>query len=239
MTEVTTPFSLPMTPSKAPKKINPTSLLIFGPSGVGKTTFISQLPNTLFIDTEHSTDFLSGIMVVDVKRNFEKLQDTRAELRRYVRETKKRPYDYIVIDTIDGLLNDVLYPHICKKYGKTSINDFDYGAGYTEAKAVITDYFNFLQKICKCVIFVAHYKKESLNDSEIKFDMESMNFAASIKTMLVHMVDEVGMFISEDGERKIVFKGSDNMEGKSRAHHLSGKTIPADWSQIFITPKKN
>ena len=36
----------------------PLRVVIYGPEGIGKTTFASQFPNPAFIDTENSTEFL-------------------------------------------------------------------------------------------------------------------------------------------------------------------------------------
>ena len=36
----------------------PQKVVLYGPEGIGKSTFASQFPNPLFIDTEGSTDHM-------------------------------------------------------------------------------------------------------------------------------------------------------------------------------------
>lgn len=238
---------LPRTKSTKPDAINPEQLILFGPSGTGKTTFLAKLDNTLIIDTEESTKYISGIMKVDVKGSWAKFTTTLKELVRLYKEENEGndgppiyPYEYIALDTLDGLYNEALVPHICKKHGKASISDFDYGAGYAEAKDKLVSAMNALTKICKCVIYTAHYKMVSIGeDEDILYDLKSLNFSPSVKTMLVHKVDEVGFFHVKDGDRLITFESSDNMQGKSRCHHLTGKTVEADWNEIFINEEKS
>lgn len=225
---------LPMEKSTKPKKIDPSSIVLFGPAGSGKSTFGAALENNLIIDTEQSTDFLEGIMAVDVKNSMSRFSQVLKELAAYKKEHKKMPYDYVTIDSLDGLVHDIIFPYVCKQHGKKDISEFDYGAGYSQAKNILVSYMDFFDKNFKCTIYMCHYKRTIFGDTELEFDMASLNFPASIKTSLVHMIDEVGLFYSAEGVRRINFIGSDNMEGKSRAKHLAGQDIEADWSKIFI-----
>lgn len=225
---------LPTKKSTKPKRIDPSSIIIFGPAGVGKSTFGASLEDALIIDTEESTDFLEGIMSVDVKNSMKRFTGVIRELNEYKKQNGKMPYEYVIIDTLDGLVHDIIFPYICKQHGKKDISDFDYGAGYSHAKNMLLQYMNFFKANFKAVIYMCHYKRTVFGETEVDFDMASLNFPASIKTTLVHQIDEVGLMFSEDGTRQINFVGSDNMEGKSRAKHLSGQTIEADWDKIFI-----
>lgn len=37
----------------------PLKVVVYGPEGIGKSTFAAQFPEPLFIDTEGSTDFMN------------------------------------------------------------------------------------------------------------------------------------------------------------------------------------
>ena len=43
---------------RGPKANKPIKAVIYGPEGIGKSTFAAQFPNPLFIDTEGSTDLM-------------------------------------------------------------------------------------------------------------------------------------------------------------------------------------
>lgn len=225
---------LPTKVSTKPKKIDPATIVLYGPGGVGKSTFGSKLSNALIIDTEKSTEFLSGVMAVDVQNSFKTFVEVIKELQAEWKTNGKITYDYIIVDSLDGLVNDIIYKEVCRRHNKNDISDFEWGAGYAQAKSMLIDYMNFFEKVAKCTIYMCHYKKVDSEEGEVPYSLQSLNFSAGIKTAIVHKVDVVGLFISEDGERKINFTGSDNMQGKSRAHHVTDKIIPADWDQIFI-----
>lgn len=234
---------LPTKPSEKADLIDPRSLILFGPAGVGKSTFGSTLSNALIIDTEQSTSYLSGIMAVDLKKiSKEKEISMPGAWGTVYKELSalkgKMPYDYLILDTLDGFVDEVIFPYVAKQHNVKSITDIDYGAGYAQAKDMLVKYMNFFQDNFKAVIYMCHYKRTVFGDSELDFDMASLNFPTSIKTKLVHLVDEVGLFFSKNGNRQINFVGSDNMEGKSRSHHLSGKVVDAAWENIFIDKNK-
>lgn len=99
-------------------------VVLYGPEGIGKSTFGSKMPDPLFIDTEGSTIHL------DVKR-FDKPQSW-AELLQMVDYVKKNPTicNTLVIDTADWA-ETLAIKNICSSKGVTGIEDFGYGKGYT------------------------------------------------------------------------------------------------------------
>ena len=221
---------LPTTPSTEPKRVNPKHLVIFGSQGVGKSSFAASLPNTLIIDTERSTQFLKGIMVVDVERDNKKFNAVLKEIA----ALEKNPYKYCVIDTLDGLLQSIIYPYVCNRHGKTSIADFDFGAGYTEAKELLFQYMQFLEKHFEAIIWLAHQKRTIIGETDVKLDTTMLNLPNSIRIFFVHEVDDIARMIIEEGERKLIFSSSENTDGKSRAPHLNNANIDLDWSKIFV-----
>lgn len=109
------------------KIIKPQKVVIYGPEGIGKSTFAAQFPKPLFIDTEGSTSHLE----VDRLPRPTSWQ----MLRQYIKDLKGDTMGYrtLVIDTADWA-ERLCEEAICQSNGKVGIEDFSYGKGYTYVK---------------------------------------------------------------------------------------------------------
>ena len=107
-------------------RLMPLKVVLYGPEGIGKSTFASKFPNPLFIDTEDST------VNMDVRR-FSKPTDWQDlfHMIDYVREHKDI-CSTLVIDTADWA-ERLCEKAVCIAGHKASIEDFGYGKGYTMA----------------------------------------------------------------------------------------------------------
>lgn len=121
------------------KIFSATKTVLYGPEGIGKSTFASNFPEPLFIDTEGSTKNL------DVKR-FEKPTSWQMllDMVQYVKDNK--PCKTLVIDTMDWA-EQLCTISICDKYSKKGIEDFGYGNGYVYVKEEIGRFLNLLQDV--------------------------------------------------------------------------------------------
>ena len=100
--------------------------VIYGPEGIGKTTFAAQFPDPLFIDTEGSTTHL------DVKR-VDPAPSSWAMLMGYVNAVIADPgvCQTLVVDTADWA-ERLCVEHVLKKYDWQTIEAPGYGRGYRE-----------------------------------------------------------------------------------------------------------
>lgn len=104
-------------------KNKPIKIVIYGPEGVGKTTFASKFPNALFIDTEDGSFFL------DVSRTGR--PETWNDLLNYVKlVASEKPCKTLVIDTIDWA-EHLCINHVCESNKVKSIDAIPYGKGFT------------------------------------------------------------------------------------------------------------
>lgn len=94
-------------------------VVIYGPEGIGKSTFAAQFPNPLFIDTEGSTKYMD-VRRMDKPTSWEML---RQELT-YVKQNPQ-VCGTLVIDTIDWA-EQLCIDDICGRYQKKGIEDFGY-----------------------------------------------------------------------------------------------------------------
>jgi hypothetical protein len=104
----------------------PLSVVLYGPEGIGKSTWGAGAPSPIFLGAEDGTFHL------DVARF--PVPDTWAECMEALDVLAKESHDYktVVIDTADWL-EPLIHAHVCKQGGKKSIEDFGYGKGYVSA----------------------------------------------------------------------------------------------------------
>ena len=127
-------------------------VVIYGPEGIGKSTFASCFPDPVFIDTEGSTDSM------DVARLPRPTSWTMLlEELDYIKRTPG-VCRTIVIDTIDWA-EQLCVEHICDKHNKSGIEDFGYGNGYVYTKEEFGRFLNRLTDVIEAgvnVVLTAH-----------------------------------------------------------------------------------
>jgi len=141
----------------------PHLLLLYGPDGVGKSTFGSQAPNPIFIGPE------KGTMNLDVARfpTPKTWEDMLAALDELANENHS--YKTLVVDTLDWI-EPLVYGFICKKYETNSIEKAagGYGKGYREAFNEILEFrhkLSFLRENKNInIILLAHSKVATFED---------------------------------------------------------------------------
>ncbi len=112
---------------KGPKQNKSIKCVVYGPEGIGKSTFAASFPDPLFIDTEGSTDLM------DVKR-FDRAGNWPTLLLQ-MQAVKQNPNSCqtLVLDTADWaerMCEDL----VCRRGNQESIEGFGYGKGYTMVK---------------------------------------------------------------------------------------------------------
>ena len=122
-------------------------VVIYGPEGIGKSTFASYFPNPLFIDTEGSTKHM------DVARLPKPGSWTM--LMEEVRHVKSNPQicDTLFVDTADWA-ESLCIEHICAKHQVSGIEDFGYGKGYTYLEEEFGRFLNLLEEVVRLGVHV-------------------------------------------------------------------------------------
>lgn len=117
----------------------PLKVVVYGPEGIGKSTFASMFPDPLFIDTEGSTARMD-VARTDTPTSLAMLMQILTE----VRDTA--PCKTLVIDTIDWA-ERLCIAAVCAKNGKAGIEDFGYGKGYSYVYEEMGRILNLLNDI--------------------------------------------------------------------------------------------
>lgn len=102
----------------------PQKVVVYGPEGIGKSTFASQFPDPLFLDIEDSTSQL------DVQR-IQNITSWEMLLQLIHQVNFEKPCKTLVIDTADWA-EKLCIQHVCAVNKKSSIEDFGYGSGYVK-----------------------------------------------------------------------------------------------------------
>lgn len=127
-------------------------IVIYGPEGIGKSTFASKFPDPVFIDTEGSTNDMD-VARLPRPTSWNMLFDE-------IDYVKNNPgvCKTLVIDTIDWA-ELLCVEHICAIYNKKGIEDFGYGNGYVYTKEEFGRFLNRLSDLIEVnvnVVLTAH-----------------------------------------------------------------------------------
>ena len=127
-------------------------VVIYGPEGIGKSTFASKFPDPVFIDTEGSTNSMD-VARLPKASSWQMLLDQVDYVRTHPTMCKT-----LVIDTIDWA-EQLCVEHICEKHNKSGIEDFGYGNGYVYTKEEFGRFLNKLTDVIETgvnVVLTAH-----------------------------------------------------------------------------------
>lgn len=118
----------------------PLKVVIYGPEGIGKSTFASCFPEPLFIDTEGSTTRMD-VARTDTPTSLAMLTQLLTEIRDNPPGCKT-----LIIDTVDWA-ERLCITAVCAKNGKAGIEDFGYGKGYSYVYEEMGRILNLLNDI--------------------------------------------------------------------------------------------
>ena len=164
-------------------------VVVYGPEGIGKSTFASKFPEPLFFDIEGSTKQLDVARLPQPK--------SWSELANQLKEFQQAPHGFktIVIDTVDWA-EILCTQHVCAAAGKTGIEDFGYGKGYAYVKEQFGRFLNMLSDIAeKCgvnVVLTAHARltKFEQPDEAGAYDRYTLKLTDSPKVSTAALVKE-------------------------------------------------
>lgn len=228
----------------------PQKVVVYGPEGIGKTTIAAQFPSPLFIDTEGGSGHL------DVRRlpspdSWQMLVDEVTWVRDYPAECGGT----LVLDTADWA-ESLCIKKVCSKAGKSGIEDFGYGRGYTYVKEEFGKLLNLLSECVERglnVVVTAHAQivKFEQPDEAGAYDRWEMKLSrkqvapmlkewadavlfANFKTVVIKDVDREGKVTkarAAGGKNRVLYcTHSASWDAKNR-WGLPDE-VPMDWSRI-------
>lgn len=164
-------------------------VVLYGPEGIGKSTFAANFPEPLFLDTEGSTKHL------DVARLPK--PSSWSMLLEEVQYIKKNPAlcRSLVIDTADWA-EQLCISHICDNANKKGIEDFGYGKGYVYLEEEFARLLHLLEDVIDLgihVVFTAHaaMRKFEQPDEAGAYDRWELKLAKKTAPLLKEWADLV------------------------------------------------
>ena len=176
-------FNITSGPTATAQKV-----VLYGVEGIGKSTFASQFPNPVFIDTEGSTSNMN-VQRLDNPNSWQMLID---EVN-YVKQTKI--CSTLIIDTADWA-ETLANQHIIARNGITSIEDLGYGKGYTMVKEEFGKLLNLFSELTDDginVVVTAHaeLKKKEEPDQMGAYDRYQLKLSRQCAPLLKEWSDMV------------------------------------------------
>ena len=209
-------------------------LMLYGLSGVGKSSLAAKLKKPIFLDFEGGLNYLG----VDRSAQYTDLVEFYKDLVELYRkaESGKREYDTIVIDSVDWLVRKVVEKAagIDKDNLTETLNRSN--GGYGNGKQVLENHIRTkllptlvaLNKLGYGICLVAHAERKDLMDAD-GVDIERLAPKIDVNTMnvFVEWCDNVFYLKSVDGERYLTLEGDSNVLAKNRLG-LTGEVKLAD-----------
>lgn len=228
------------------KIIKPQKVVIYGPEGIGKSTFAAQFPRPLIIDTEGSTSHLE----VDRLPRPTSWQ----MLKQYIKDLKGDTMGYhtLVIDTADWA-ERLCEEAICQSNGKVGIEDFGYGKGYTYVKEEFGRLLDSLSDLIDAgmnIVLTAHsiIRKFELPEEtgaydryELKLGQKAGNQCAALAKEWADMVLFVNykeiVITTKDNKKKVsggkrVMYTAHNPCWDAKNRHGLAEELPFDYQEI-------
>ena len=231
-------MKLPKSKVKATRK-SPKNMIVYGAPKIGKTTVLSQLDDCLIIDLEDGSDMIDALKVK--ANSLKELQSVGTAIMK-----EGRPYKYIAIDTISKL------EEMCEGYAKqiymktpmgknfeqknpgASVLSLPNGAGYLYLRIAYKEWMDKLNKLADHVILVGHLKDKMLEKKGKEVAVKDLDLTGKLKQITCTNSDAIGYIYREGEDTMISFDSLDDIAAGTRCAHLKGKTMPLEWSKIFI-----
>ena len=228
------------------RKARAQKVVIYGPEGIGKSTFAAQFPDPVFIDTEGSTDNMD-VARMDKPTSWTMLKNEIAFIKANSDACKT-----LVIDTIDWA-EQLAVSYVCSQHQKNGIEDFGWGKGYTYVQEEIGRLLNSLSELVDIginVVLTAHAQikkfeqpdemgaydryelklgqKTSSKTAPLVKEWADMVLFANYKTLV--MTTDDGKKKAQGGERVIYTNHRPAWDAKNR-HGLPDQ-LPFDFGSI-------
>jgi len=163
-------------------------VIVYGPEGIGKSTFAAQFPEPVFIDTEGSTNHMNVARLPK--------PTSWTMMLNMVKEIKSTPgiCKTLAIDTIDWA-EQLCVAHVCAIYDKKGVEDFGYGKGYIYVKEEFGRLLNLLSDVTDAginVVLTAHaqIRKFELPDECGSYDRYELKLSNKTGAQMSALVKE-------------------------------------------------
>jgi hypothetical protein len=222
---------------------DPKKLLLISHHKTGKTTLAAALPNSLLIDTENGSSFVSGTIFNLQKELTNKpygpvtmLQLLSQEITRQNKEKGAPVYDYIIIDTVTGL-ESIARSYATYLYKQTQqgknfkgtdvVSDLPQGGGYDfMRKGFVELYEQFDGLAKKGLILLGHTKYSSIIKLGKELQAKDIDLTGKLKQIVCRDMDAIGYLYRKGNQAIVSFQSHEqDLIVGARPKHLRNKEI--------------
>lgn len=216
----------------------PLKVVIYGPEGIGKSTFAAQAPGPLFIDTEGSTARMN-VRRLPAPTSFTMIQE---EIRYVI--SNPAVCQTLVLDTADWA-ERLCRDGVCAKYSKAGLEDFGYGKGYSYVFEDFGRMLNLLDQVTDRginVIVTAHaaMRKFEQPDESGAYDRWELKLINAQKCSIANMLKEWADMVLFANYETFVIKNEDKKNKVSGGKRVMYTTHHPCWDakNRFGLPEK-
>ena len=205
-------------------------LIIYGKPKSGKTTLVAELENNLIIDLVGGSEYMNALSIQ--ARSVEDLGEIANAITAKIKETSKKPYKYITIDSAT-VLEEISKPLALKLYQQTpmgklykdDILKLPNGAGYMYVREAFDKIITMFKNLCETLILVGHCKDALINKDGKEMSEMSLDLSGKLARITLASADAIGYCYRKKNETIISFEGGEGTVREARALHLRGKKI--------------
>lgn len=145
------------------RRLSPVRVLIYGPGGVGKTTFAAGAASAIILGAEDGADYKT-VARFPTADTWQDVLDGIAELR-----DNDHKFKSLGLDSIDWI-EKLIINHVCAKGKKESLEAFGYGAGYALVFDQMRAFIALLDRLRRekgmAIVAIAHSAVKLFNNPE-------------------------------------------------------------------------
>jgi hypothetical protein len=172
-------------------KAKPSITIIYGPSGLGKTTLAVGSKNPIVLQTEEGLGILTKNREIPHFK-LAKDYDTFFGYLKFLVDSDLE-YNTLVIDSLDWL-EPLIHTKTCEVHKQASIESFGYGRGYNEALKYwreVLDLVNTLRNEKKMrVVLIAHNQIKAFHDpSTESYDRHELKLHKAASALVLEASD--------------------------------------------------
>lgn len=226
----------------------PQKVVLYGPEGIGKSTFGAQFPAPLFLDVEGGTRHMDVARVDPPPASWTALLET---VREFLREGIGE-FATLVLDTADWA-EQMCVKYICNKNQKAGVEDFGYGKGYVYLAEEFGHLLNLMTEVIDAganVVVLAHAKMRKFEQPdemgaydrwELKLSKQvaplvkewaDMLLFANYKTMVVTTGEGKNLKAKAQGQGRRVIYTTHHACWDAKNRHGLADELPLDYGPI-------
>lgn len=220
-------------PSQISRDLRGKYLMVYGRPKIGKTTLLSQLPNSLILAFEPGTNALLNAQIQPIL----KWVEFKQVLRQLSSDAAKEKYHFIGIDTAD-VAWQMAEDYICQQNEVASIGDVPWGAGYAMLDKEFSSCMREIPMMGYGICFVSHEIEKTFTDDQGEEYVQISPALSKRPYGIINKFVDIIAYIRDipdpekgTSQRYLFFRGNQNFLAGSRFKYIEPK-VPFGYENL-------